>query len=98
MCAPFIKNIRIIYIHMSKQEKTKNDTTILENFKTLLDNSDFLEETSSINAIIKLLKENGDIIKSSSFFDIDEHIYHYYDIIIATIFEKITTSANSIYI
>ena len=86
---------------MSKKEETVTDKVIIEEFDELINESEYLEDIKGKNAIIKILQENADIIKSSSFFDISksDNRPHTYDIKIAEIFENIInhpTSSKSI--
>ena len=75
---------------------------ILKNIRCLIcQGQSVYDSESEFASSVKLIVDRGtlsfkfsNIIKSSSFFDIEEHIYHYYDIIIATIFEKITEETS----
>lgn len=82
---------------MSKKEETAADKVIIEEFDELINDPEYLEDIKGKNAIIKILQENADIIKSSSFFYINnpDNRPHTYDIKIAEIFENIINHPTS---
>ena len=82
---------------MSKKEETAADKVIIEEFDELINDPEYLEDIKGKNEIIKILQKNADIIKSSSFFYINnpDNRPHTYDIKIAEIFEYIISHPSS---